>query len=123
MGKRMKRGLVTIAILATGPALAAPGGPLDSLEPGRYVCEQPGDATGPAGLRQDDETFVVLNAGSYEALGGRGTYLVTGDVVTITSGPKNGQRFRRVTANFMRKLGADGKEGTLRCVRRVVNNS
>jgi hypothetical protein len=119
----MKRGLVTIALLATGPALAAPGGPLDTLEPGRYVCELPGDAAGPAGLRQDDETFVVLNASSYEAPAGRGTYLVTGDMVTITSGPKNGQRFRRISTNFLRKIGADGGDSTLRCVRRVVNNS
>jgi hypothetical protein len=119
----MKRGLVTIAILATGPALAAPGGPLDALEPGRYICELPGDAAGPAGLRQDDETFVVLNASSYATAVGRGTYLVTGDMVTITSGPKNGQRFRRVSSNFLRKLGPDGQESTLRCVRRVVNNS
>jgi hypothetical protein len=119
----MKRELVTIALLATGPALAAPGGPLDTLEPGRYVCELPGDAAGPAGLRQDDETFVVLNASSYETAIGRGTYLVTGDVVTITSGPKNGQRFRRISTNFLRKIGADGRDSTLRCVRRVVNNS
>ncbi len=119
----MKRALITIALLATGPALAAPGGPLDSLEPGRYVCELPGDAAGPAGVRQDNESFVVLNASSYETAAGRGTYLVTGDVVTITSGPKNSQKFRRLSDNFLRKLGPDGKDSTLRCVRRVVNNA
>jgi hypothetical protein len=119
----MKRGLATIALLATGAALAAPGGPLDTLEPGRYICELPGDASGAAGLRQDDETFVVLNAGSYESAAGRGTYLVTGDMVTITSGPKNGQRFRRISANFLRKLRPDSQDSALRCVRRVVNNS
>lgn len=119
----MNRGPIIAALLAAGPALAAPGGPLDALEPGRYVCELPGDAAGPAGIRQDDETFVVLNASAYEATGGRGTYLVTGDVVTFTSGPKNGQRFRRISVNFLRKLGADGRDSTLRCVRRVVNNS
>ncbi len=119
----MKRRLATIALLATGPALAAPGGPLDTLEPGRYVCELPGDAAGPAGLRQDDETFVVLNASSYLTSVGRGTYLLTGDVITITSGPKNGQRFRRISTNFLRKLGPGGEDSNLRCVRRVVNNS
>ncbi len=120
----MKRGLAIAAMIATGPALAAPGGPIDSLSPGRYLCELPGDATGPAGLRQDDETFVVLNASSYEAeRGGRGTYLVTGNVVTITSGPKNGQRFRRISNNFLRKLSPDGSDSALRCVRQVVNNS
>jgi hypothetical protein len=119
----MKRALAAIVILATGPALAAPGGPIDSLLPGRYVCELPGDASGPAGLRQDDESFVVLNGSSYTATAGRGTYLVTGDVVTITSGPKNGQMFRRVSPNFLRRIGPDGQESALRCVRRVVNNS
>jgi hypothetical protein len=119
----MKRGLLTIALLAAAPALAAPGGPIATLEPGRYVCELPGDAAGPAGLRQDDESFTVLNAASYTATGGRGTYLVTGEVVTITSGPKNGQRFRRISNNFLRKIGPDGQDTTLRCVRRVVNNS
>jgi hypothetical protein len=119
----MKRALATIALLATGPALAAPGGPIATLLPGRYICELPGDATGPAGLRQDDESFVVLNATSYTASGGRGTYLVTGEVVTITSGPKNGQRFRRISDNFLRRIGPDGQDSTLRCVRGVVNNS
>lgn len=119
----MNRGLVTIALLATGPALAAPGGPLDSLSPGRYVCELPGDASGPAGLRQDQETFVVLNASTYETVAVRGTYLLTGDMVTFTSGPKNGQRFRRISTNFLRKLSPDGSDSVLRCVRQVVNNS
>lgn len=119
----MKRGLAIAAMIAAGPALAAPGGPIASLTPGRYLCELPGDAAGPAGLRQDDETFVVLNASSYEAPSGRGTYLVTGDIVTITSGPKNGQRFRRISPNFLRRIGPDGSDSALRCVRQVVNNS
>jgi hypothetical protein len=123
MGQQMKRGLLTIALLATGPALAAPGGPIATLLPGRYICELPGDASGPAGLRQDDESFVVINAASYETAVGRGTYLVTGDMVTITSGPKNGQRFRRISDNFLRRIGPDGQDSALRCVRRVVNNS
>jgi hypothetical protein len=120
----MKRGLAIAAILAAGPALAAPGGPIDTLTPGRYVCELPGDASGPAGLRQDAESFRVLNASSYEtADGGRGTYLLTGDTVTITSGPKSGQKFRRLSGNFLRRIGPDGQDTALRCVRRVVNNS
>jgi hypothetical protein len=119
----MRRALIITAMFATGPALAAPGGPIDVLEPGRYICELPGDATGPAGLRQADETFVVLNASSYESPTGRGTYLLTGNVVIMTSGPKNGQRFRRVSTNFLRKLGPGGEDSALRCVRRVVNNS
>lgn len=95
---------------------------MTSLTPGHYVCELPGDATGPAGLRQTDEDFVVVNAGGYEARGGRGTYLVTGDVLTMTSGPKHGDRFHRISPNFLRKIGPDGQDSALRCVRQVVNN-
>lgn len=119
----MKQGLAIIAILAAGPALAVPGGMIDALSPGSYVCELPGDATGPAGRRQNGEGFTVLNAGTYEAGGLRGTYLLTGDLLTMTSGPKNGHKFRRLSDNFLRRLGPDGKESALRCVRRVVNNS
>jgi uncharacterized cupin superfamily protein len=119
----MKQALAIIAVLATGPALAVPGGMIDSLVPGTYICELPGDATGPAGHRQDSESFTVLNASTYETADGRGTYLLTGDRLSMTSGPKAGQKFRRLSANFLRKLEAGDKEGTLRCVRRVVNNS
>jgi len=119
----MKQAIAIIAILAAGPAMAVPGGLIDSLALGSYICELPGDAAGPAGHRQDSEGFTVLSAGTYEAGGLRGTYLLTGDQLTMTSGPKNGQKFRRVSSNFLRRLGSDGKDSPLRCVRRVVNNS
>ena len=41
----------------------------------------------------------------------------------MTSGPKDGQRFHRINDSFLRKLDASGADTTLRCVRRVVNNS
>jgi hypothetical protein len=119
----MKRGLAIAAATLTGPALAVPGGMIDSLTPGHYLCELPGDATGPAGHRQEAEGFTILNASTYAAQGGRGSYLLTGDRLTMTSGPKNGQKFVRLSGNFLRKLDASGKETALRCVRRVVNNS
>jgi hypothetical protein len=105
------------------PALAVPGGPIGHMPPGNYLCEMPGDATGPVGLRVPDEDFAVVNANTYRTAKGRGTYLLTGDRLVMTSGPKNGQAFHRISDNFLRKLAADGQDGVLRCVRRVVNNS
>jgi hypothetical protein len=51
-----------------------------------------------------------------------GIYLLTGDVIRFTSGPRKGDRFRRVSENFLRKLDKDGKDTNLRCVRAVLNN-
>jgi hypothetical protein len=116
------RALPLLLTLAA-PALAVPGGPIGQIPPGNFLCELPGDATGAVGLRVPDEDFVVVNANTYRTAKGRGTYLLTGDLLALTSGPKNGEKFRLISYNFFRKLGADGQEGSLRCVRRVVNNS
>ena len=118
----MKRFLSFLALSAAAPALAAPGGPIGTLPLGSYVCELPGDAAGPAGLRTPVQDFRVLNASSYETGGGRGAYLMTGDVVTMTSGPKLGQRFHKLGGGFLRLIEGDGRDGPLRCVRQVVNN-
>jgi hypothetical protein len=40
----------------------------------------------------------------------------------MTTGPKAGQRFRRLSENYLRKLTADGQETDLRCIRHVLNN-
>lgn len=112
-----------LLLALAAPALAVPGGPIGQIPPGNFLCEMPGDATGAVGLRVPDEDFVVVNANTYRTAKGRGTYLLTGDLLVLTSGPKNGQKFRRINDSFLRKLGPDGQESTLRCVRRVVNNS
>lgn len=114
--------LLPLLALAAAPALAAPGGQIGTLPLGPYVCEHPGDASGPAGIRAPEHDFAIANASSYVAEGQRGSYLLTGDVVAMTSGPKAGQRFRKVGGGFLRAIGADGKNGALRCVRQVVNN-
>ena len=116
--------LASLALLTVAaPALAVPGGPISQLSPGAYLCEQPGDAAGAVGLRVAEEDFTIVNANTYRAAAGRGTYLLTGNVLEMTSGPKNGQRFHRINNSFLRKLDASGTDTTLRCVRRVVNNS
>lgn len=110
------------AAAAAYPALATPGGEIGTLPQGAYVCELPGKATGPAGIRQDGERFTVLNASSYRTPAGRGTYLLTGDVVTLTSGPRKGERYHKLSGNFLRRMNADGTDSDLRCVRQVENN-
>ncbi len=116
--------LFTLALLVVAsPALAVPGGPIGQLAPGDYQCEQPGHAGGAAGLRVASEDFEIVNANTYRTVTGRGTYLLTGDVLTMTGGPKYGQTFHRITSSFLRKTDASGADTTLRCVRRVLNNS
>ncbi len=123
-GRDMRR-FVFLAALGglAGAAIAAPGGPIATLQLGDYVCELPGDATGAAGIRQPQRDFTVLNASSYSASGGRGTYLLTGDQVRMTSGPKKGERFIKLSDNFLRALDAAGNQTALRCVRQVANNT
>lgn len=119
----MKSLAVMLGLLAAVPAFAAPGGPIDTIHRGDYYCELPGDATGLAGFVVPEEGFTITNGSSYATPQGGGSYLLTGDVLAITSGPKRGQRYNRLSDNFLRKLDKDGKESTLRCVRRTRNNS
>lgn len=114
--------LAAVSAVGSAPAVAVPGGQIATLQHGTYVCELPGDATGPAGLRRPDRDFTVINTSSYLVDGQRGTYLLTGDLVTFTSGPRRGEKLTRLSANFLRELRPDGTPGPLRCVRRVINN-
>jgi hypothetical protein len=120
----MKRALAFATLtLAAAPALAVPGGEIGTLERGRYVCELPGDALGPRGRHQPEEDFRVVQGSSYRAGDERGTYLLTGDRVVMTSGPKKGARFRRLSDGFLRRQNPDGSDGDLRCVIANRNNS
>jgi hypothetical protein len=101
-----------LALPISGAAAAAPGGRLATL--------LPGDATGPSGRPVSEETFAIRNASTYVAAEGAGSYLLTGDRLVMTSGPRRGDRYRRVSNNFLRKLDAAGAETGLRCVRRTT---
>ena len=74
----------------TAPVSAAPGGELETLPIGDYLCELPGDVTGPAGLRAPSEDFTVVTASSYRAGGAMGSYLLAGTDLTMTGGPHRG---------------------------------
>ena len=122
----MTRTLFLLAGLAAcapaQPIRPVPGGEIGVLQQGQYVCELPGDATGPAGIRQDKQDFSIHNGSRYSNPAGRGTYLLVGDTVTMTSGPKKGQQFRKLSNNFLRELDSAARETDLRCVRQVQNN-
>ena len=120
---RWQSHLAVGALLLGVPAAATPGGEIGTLATGEFMCELPGDASGPVGTPVPEEGFTVVNASSYAAAGAVGSYLLTGDTVVMTSGPFQGKRYHRLSNGFVRLIGPDGKESALRCVRRKRNNS
>jgi len=108
---------LALAMLAFTAFPAAAQGRIGTLAHGAYICELPGDAAGHAGIEQADSNFTIASASRYNSPQGPGTYLRRGDVVEMTSGPRNGERYQLVSENFLRKL-EDGRPGRLRCVRR-----
>ncbi len=111
-----------LTMLATALAIALPAqaqghGKLGTLQPGRYLCELPGDAAGPASRPVEGAWFDIINAGTYAAANGRGTYLRTGEKVTFTRGPLKGARFERRSDQTLRRLDLPGEMAKLRCVR------
>ena len=109
--------------LMAGPVAAAVGGDLETIPIGDYVCELPGDATGPAGVHVPAEDFTVVTASSYRAGEQMGSYLLAEDLLTMTGGPLRGKRYKRQSEGFVRLLDDKGNPGDLRCVRRKRNNS
>jgi len=108
---------VSATALAALPALAMAQGAIDTVARGSYTCELPGSAAGRAGVPQPDESFIVHSASTYEHDGERGTYLVRGDRMTMTSGPLRGASYERMRGGFLRKI-ENGVPGRLRCVNR-----
>jgi hypothetical protein len=108
--------LVVASLVIAAPTSAVTGGEIGTLEQGRYTCELPGDATGPAGRHVPEADFTVISASSYRANGTLGSYLLTGDRVVMTNGPHRGQKFHRLSRGFLRRVNADGSDGALRCV-------
>ena len=110
--------IVTAGLIAAAPgsAGAVPGGEIGTLTKGAYICELPGDATGPTGIHIPEADFTIINASSYRAQGRIGSYLLTGDRVVMTSGTLEGQKFRRVSEGFLRRIEADGSDGKMRCI-------
>lgn len=115
----MKPFLAPIAALAAVMLAAAAGaqdGPM-TLPTGRYLCELPGDATGPASVKVEGAWFDIVNASAYVTEGGGGTYLLNGKTLVFTRGPLKGAKFERTGARALRRLEAQGQFAKLRCVR------
>jgi hypothetical protein len=106
--------LVALAAIISVPVHAQ--GAIGTVQRGKYVCELPGDASGSAGIAQPNLNFTIKSASRYSTAEGRGAYLRRGDILTFTSGPRQGESFVIISPNFVRLL-EDGKAGKLRCVR------
>ncbi len=109
-------GLAMFAAAGTS-ARADSGGRLSTLERGIYACEMPGDAATSRGIPVPEEGFIITNGSAYSADGKSGTYLRVGDMVTMTSGPRKGNRYELKGERYLRKLDATGQPTGLRCVR------
>ena len=108
--------LVPIALWAGAPVVAA-AGPLSTLTLGRYVCERPGEPGSQVAVIEPELSFAVTTASRYVAADGvRGTYLLTGDTIEMTSGPLVGTRLVRLRGSFLRVLSSDGVPSPTRCV-------
>lgn len=105
---------LAVAVPAHG-ALAS--GELGTLPLGRYLCELPGDAAGPASRPIDKAWFDITNSSSYVSESGDGTYLMTGNAVVFTRGPMRGARFQRVSARTLQRTNLEGEFAKMRCVR------
>ena len=107
-----------IAAAVVGPAGAVE---VRTLPLGAYSCEVPGDAMHAAGLHVAAEDFAIVHSSTYAAAGKMGSYLMIGNVIEMTSGPRLGEKFHRISDNYLRKLNPDGSDGELRCVRMITN--
>ena len=113
-------GMAALALAA--PALGVPGGDIGTLASGRYVCERPAPDAVLRGKVVEDAGFTIVTASSYRAQGTLGSYLLTGSEVAFTSGPRRGERYRRISPGSLRRLDAGGAETPLRCVLANSNN-
>lgn len=93
------------------------GGMLRTLPHGAYECALPGDAGGRAYEVVSAEGFRISTASRYSNKLGTGTYILRGDKLTFTAGPKNGERFARVGENQLSKTDATGEKSELLCTR------
>ncbi|MDJ0643713.1 MAG: elongation factor P [Erythrobacter sp.] len=105
-----------VLVRAQDPAPLPSDGMLRTMPHGIYQCSLPGDAAGRAYEVVADEEFRIRTASSYRDKDGIGTYIMRGDRLTFTRGPKKGQEFRRVGTNQLRKLDK-GEPTKLLCTR------
>ena len=103
--------------LPAGNRAAPTGGMLGTLQRGEWECALPGDAAGEAYVVVPEEGFRIGTASSYRNPEGLGIYLLRGNELVFTRGPKKDQRFEVLGENSLRKLGPDGAPTKLICTR------
>jgi len=113
----MKTAIALATLLLAAPLLAVTGGKLGVLERGTWVCEMPGDAGTQRGIPVPEAGFVITPSSTYRTDSGNGTYLRTGDTVTMSSGPHKGVRFTVQNERMLKRLAKDGAEDGMRCVK------
>lgn len=99
-------------------AAAPSSGVLGILPHGIYQCALPGDAGSEAFRTVPTESFRIGTASSYANDEGSGIYLLRGNELVFTRGPKKDERFRRLGDNTLQKLNPDGSLSKLICTRR-----
>ncbi|MEM9312921.1 MAG: elongation factor P [Pseudomonadota bacterium] len=104
-------------VAAAAPLIAQDGRPLRTMPHGTYQCALPGDADGLAYDVVEEEGFKIGTSSRYTIATGGGTYLMRGRELVFTSGPKKGEQFKRVGANQLQRMKADGTLSQLRCTR------
>ena len=101
----------------TAKAPMPPEGALGTMPHGEYRCALPGDAGGPATIEVEQENFRISTASRYVSDMGSGTYIMRGNDLEFTRGPKKGERFIRMGDNQLRKLTDGGDPSNLLCTR------
>ena len=114
----IRRVLFLISLLACASVpLGATPGPLATLTLGRYICERPAEPGSQTAVIDAAASFAVTTASRYVAADGtRGTYLLTGNEVEMTSGMLAGTRLVRLRESFLRVVGTYGEPGPTRCI-------
>lgn len=100
-----------------GSTVPPSSGMLGVLQRGTWQCALPGSAGGAAFEVVEAESFTIGTASSYTNDKGSGIYLLRGNQLVFTRGPKKDERFLMVGDNTLQKIEADGTPGKLICTR------
>jgi hypothetical protein len=106
-------------IAAFCPGTGRPEGPALTVRRGEYGAKCPARA-GLGGLHRAEEDFTIRHASIYSTSEGRGIYLLTGDVIRLTSGPRKGTGSAG-SATTSAQADQRRQGHRLRCIRRVAN--
>lgn len=109
-----------LAMLALVGALALPVAVIaaEPIPAGVYECDAPINVGGMMmGSPQTGLMFGVTGPAAYRDFnGGKGGFALSGDLLTMTSGPLKGTRYRRQGPTLFRPLNAAGAIGPTRCL-------